>query len=475
MATETSASSTPMTLDQTLRRVLSIHPDVALSAIREDISKSNRNKIEGMLDPSFSVTSGLSDEKKPTTSLFAASGSNTARIQGQINQPLKDGSLLSGQWSYTRARQSYPATMPTAFLPTINPTYSSQIDLMYRYPILQGHDNPAYNFQAEALDAEVELSRASLELQKETLINQTIQAFFQVSIDQINVGIAKEALKRTDKLLSYQKKREVFGLIEEADLLQTQALKEKSRFNLQQASSTLSNDYAFLNRLMIRDIDTPLSIEAPRDIEKRLNDSSLNMLLRNGSEKRAIFKSLQARMKSAEARLSIAEDSDKMKLDVTGQAGTRALEAGRGQAFANGFRIQDRFIGINLELSDTIVDHAGKAGIQKAILDLEELKLAQIQAHENIKTEISTSFNALENDRKKLSAAYRQAKAEKRKYDAELERYQQGRTDLATVLQFESDLNNANLMAALQRIQIQMSAVHLLFTAGLISAETLGK
>lgn len=462
-------NSAPMSLESVIQQVISANPDLAVIAMKQDIAANNRAKIEGMLDPSYSVTAGISDEKKPTTSPFAATGTNSSRIQGQITQPLADGSSLSGQWSYARNHQQYPNTMPTAFLPSVNPAYSNQIDLIYRYPILQGRNKPTYHFQAEALDADIKTSRATIELQKEALVNQSVAAFFQLAIDQINVEIAQSASLRTKKLLTYQKKRQEFGLIEEADLLQTKALQEKTRFNLQQARSILSNDKVLLNRLMLRDHNAPLSIRIPNNLEQWLEKQSLNELIRTGLSRRAIFKSVDARMKAAEARLSMVEDEEKMRLDVTGQIGTRALEASQGQAFTNGFRVRDRFIGINLELSDTIGDHTSKANVQKAILDIEELKLTNIQAKESVKTEISTAYNTLQQSRNQLSAAYRQSESEQQKYDSELERYRQGRTDLSTVIQFENDLNNAHLITALQRIQVQMSAARVLVAAGLLT------
>ena len=66
--------------------------------------------------------------------------------------------------------------------------------------------------------------------------------------------------------------------------------------------------------------------------------------------------------------------------------------------------------------------------------------------------------------------AYRQARlrveAEKRKLDAELKRYREGRSDTATVVQFEGDLSNAERQAELLGVSLNLAEKQLAWAQG---------
>jgi len=448
----------PTALRDIIIEVLARHPDLSLGQLQVDLTAAASDKLEGMLDPQVNLSGNYSDETQPTTNPFAASGTNLAGISGSITKPLSDGSTLSGSLQYNRTRLNYPPTVPSAFQSTLNPNYQSRIDLTYRYPLLRGHGNPAYHEQKIASDQDTVSARWSVDVQRQALSGQVIALYYQLIADEISEQLAQEAVDRAEKLLQYQKLRERFGLIEAADRLQAEALLATRRMELENAGATLRRDRTDLNRLMLRRPEQPLHV-APlyRADQMPTEPPALAALLEQAERQRPIFKMIDARLQASEARLLAARDQHETRIDLVGQAGTRALTGTAGSALSQGFSVKDRFVGIGIEVSDTIGGHATAAGIRQAELTRQQALLQQKQARENITTELAGARTALLNARGTLSAARLRAAAERRKYAAELKRYREGRTDTATIVQFEGDLRLAELQAAMQAVTAEMA------------------
>ncbi len=474
-AADTGATS--LSLRDVLHEVLENHPDLSLSRLQVDLSATGTDKLEGMLDPQVKLSGNYSDETQPTTSPFAASGTNIAGVSGSISKPLADGSTLSGSLQYNRTRLNYPATVPTAFQSSLNPAYQSRIDLTYRYPLLRGHGNPSYHEQKAASEQDTAAARWSVDVQRQALSQQALALYYQVAADEISVQLSQEAVGRAEKLLQYQKFRENLGLIETADRLQAEALLTTRRLDLANARAALRRDRTDLNRLMLHAPDQPLRIGLGQQKQQLPSPPQvLDKLLQRAEQQRPEFRVIDARLAASEARLIAARDEHKTSVDLVGQVGSRALTGSAGTAFNNSFTVNDRFVGLGIEVSDTIGDHASEASIRAAELTREQALLQKRQARENIKTELADARTALLNARSTLQAARQRAAVEKRKFAAEMQRYRQGRTDTATIVQFEGDLRNAELQAALQAITAEMAARRIeLATGTLLSDITAGR
>ncbi|PCI45597.1 MAG: hypothetical protein COB41_01180 [Proteobacteria bacterium] len=445
-----------MSLADILHIVLSNHPDLALARVQEKSLRIERQNIEGMLDPKISLAGSLSDETSPTTSPFAASGNNRRLISGNITKLLGDGSTLTGSFNYNRTKVSYPASVPTFFQATINPTYQQQIDLIYRYPLLRGRGNPTYNEQRTSNAYNEEAARWNVAIQQEQLAAQAIRLYYQIASNVIAKKLAHETVLRAKKLLNYQKKRQRFGLIEETDQRQTEALLTSRKMDYANAKATLNNSITTLNRLMLRDADQPIQTDI-HSVLRSFKTAPMQTWLEQAQQQRPIFHMLDAQQASNDATLALRHDQHDTQVDLIAQVGTRSLSGSAGYTLGQGFTLNDRFISIGVELNDTLGGNSTKSAILKTELERERIHLQRLQSIENIKTELSTALTAYQNGKMMKDASQQHEQAEKIKFTTELERYRDGRSDTATLIQFEGDLRNAELQAALQDIQIQLA------------------
>lgn len=462
-------ASHDLSLDDVLQQVFEHNASLKITRLQVKSLQLDRAAIKEQLDPRASVKSTLSDETTPTTNPFAPSGINIGIITGSITQPLEDGSNLSLSASYSRSKTTYPSSVPKAFQATINPTYQHQIDLIYRYPLFKGHDNLVYQAQLKQMDANEHAAHWQVIMEKEQLAAQAIQLFFQMQANQVAIELSRDAVVRAKKLLKYQEKREHFGLIEKADRLQADALLSGRQLELVNAQGTWNNTQTSLNRLMHQPYNTPIQLHS--SIHPTLKTKHIQVLQAKAQQHRAIFMMLNAQEEAAHALLTQARENDRQQLDVIGQIGTRALSGSSLTALGQGFTLKDRYLGVGLEWSDSLVKHDIKPSIQKAELALERVQLQREQALNNINTEISQAIMQYDNAQMTQATAQSRVEMEKEKFNAEMRRYHVGRSNTATIVQFEGELHAAELQSSLQNIQMQWALKRIQLSTGLLLQE----
>lgn len=456
------AQAEPLTLEDVFQEVVRQSPDLAVTEMQAAIAEADLGRVESLLDTQARASIMVSDEKKPTSSPFMASQTKLGIFNSSLSKPLEDGSSLTASLNYTRSRVSYPAGSPIVL--SMNPSYQEQIDLSYRYPLLKNHANPAYHQALLAGQSNVGAATWQQSLVAEQLLGRVINLYFQLVANEIALKQANNGLERAGELLAYQKYREAFGLIEAADRLQAEALLATRKMDAVRADAALKQSQAALKRLMQRPANDHLSLRSnflPSNNTLPDTDSLLEEAM-----SRPQFKMLEDQLQAADANIEIARNEDRMQVDVIAQLGTRSLSASAGTAAAQGMSVKDRYVGIGLEFSDSWEGRSARAALRKAQLQREQILRQQAQQRDAVLTDLTNVRINLESGLSILQATRARMRAEKKKYQAEMQRYREGRSDTATVIQFEGDLRNAELQAALQSIVVEQSRRQLALLRG---------
>ncbi len=457
------AAEEHISLKQVIEQVLHNHPDLRISHIDSAIAATDSERIQGLLDPHIQASAGIAQDQTPVSSSFQPTETRIARFDAGASKTLAFGDTLGVDFRYNRNLQLFNSPFASQ-LASINPAYRSQMNLSYRHPLLKGNGLPAY---AQGLAAAEQRHRAS-RLQSAVLAHQlaltALNLFYQMALDDVNIHYARLAVDRARRLLAYQRQRETFGLIEETDRLQAEALLATRQTQLQQAIARRETDQTSLNRLMLQPATRSLHITLPpvaADTPEPLPEA-----LQQARRTRPELHLLEARLKAAEADLLIARDEDQVQLDVIAELGTRALDAAAAGAAGKTFSINDHYAALSLELSDTITGHREKAAIRSAELRKQRIQAEHSKSLETIHDELAAAATAIRTITPTVSLTRKQAAVELRKFNEELERYRQGRTDTATLVQFEGDLHNAELQAELQRLRLQLAQQQYLWAKG---------
>jgi outer membrane protein TolC len=217
---------------------------------------------------------------------------------------------------------------------------------------------------------------------------------------------------------------------------------------------------------MLQPSNKPLTTQLIINKKPLQQHFNIERLLQQAEKQRAIFQALHADESVNHANSHIALDQSDTQLDVIAKVGSRAVSGSAGYTFGQGFTLNDRFISIGVEVSDTLGGNTAKANIQKVELERERIALQRKQAIEQVKTALSTAITNYENATMLIKSSLLRKQAEQRKFNAEMKRYREGRSDTATIVQFEGDLRTAELQAALQDIQMQLAAKQISLATG---------
>jgi len=457
------ASAEEMSLKQVIKTVLAHHPDLNISRIDSAIAATETGRVEGILDPVISANVLASTEKIPTISEFQPSENRIGTLTGAISKPLAGGDTLGADFNYTRSSQGFKSPF-AAQLALFNPFYRNQININYRHPLFKGSDRPDYNQSLISAQAGREQAEKQRQVIAHDLTLRVINAYYQLASDDINIDIAEQAVKRAKKLLAYQRSREKFGLIEKADRLQAEALLAARKTDLQRSKSVRMNNQNVLNQLMLRTPDAEITVEHGK--QQSAATPGIDTAIKQAKQLRPELQVLKAQMQAANAQLAIARDADQVQLDVVASLGTRALEKTPLAAGAAGFSAYDHFASLSLELSDSLGRTTANAAVRKAELQRQRIQAQHISALKQIRDDISSAKTAIISGKPTLVMSRKQVLAEQLKFNAEIKRYRQGRSDTATVVQFEGELRNAALNAQLQQLTIELAETQLAWAQG---------
>ncbi len=465
LASYPASASEPLSLKQVLESILINHPDLKINQIDRSIAKTESLRVEGMLDPTIAATFKASEEKVPVSSDFQASETRLGQISGSISKPLSIGGIVSANFTYNRTGQAYNSPI-AAQLSRFNPAFHNQVNLSYRHSLFKGANRPDYHQSLLLAEAGVESAEIQSQVIMQGLSLQAINAFYQLAADEINIHIAEQAVQRSKKLLNYQRSRENFGLIEKADRLQAEALLAARNTDMQRAKAQRLADQSMLNRLMLRASDTPIAIQIANITS--IKPPSIAEAIEQAESLRPELLLLITQMKSADAQLLMALDADQVQLDVIAEVGTRALATSLGKAVTRGFEVNDQryYAGLSFELSEVLGRNSSNATIRKAELSRQRILSQRQQIIQQIQDDIAAASTTITSGIPTLAIAKKQVAAEERKFAAEMKRYRQGRSDTATLVQFEGELRNATLNAELQQLTLQLAEKQLIWAEG---------
>jgi len=468
-----SSAAQPLSLKAVFESIREHHPDLKLNRIDHSIAQTEHMRIEAMLDPTVAANIIASEEKTPVSSDFQASETRLGQLSGNIAKPLSNGGTLAANFTYNRTSQAFNSPL-AAQLALFNPAFRNQINVSYRHPLFKGADRPDYHLSLLMADAGLDAADLQAQVIMHTLSLQAINAYYQLAADDINIHIAEQAVKRAKKLLGYQRSRENFGLIEKADRLQASALLAARRTDLQQAKAQRLNNQSVLNRIMLRPFNTSIIIPPIPPVQQTHIAAAVNTnAIVQAEQFRPELQWLHAQLKIADAQLLMTLDGDQIQLDVIAEAGTRALANDAVNGLARGLTVNDQryYAALSFEFSDVLGRNSNRAAIRKAELQRQRIIMQRQQSVESIKNDIAAASSAITAGIPTLVIAKKQVLAEQRKFAAEMQRYRQGRSDTATLVQFEGELRNASLHAELQQLSLHLADKQLTWAQGKLLPE----
>lgn len=454
-----------ITLATAIRMTLERRPETGITAWDAALAAAALERSDAALDPRVTLRAGAYDDRTPVLSGFQPAETLFAGLDAAISKPLHNGGTLTLTADYSRTRLRYDSAF-AAQLSLLNPAWRGGVKVDYRHPLLRGAGRVEEETARAVAGTELQAARLRQRILARELALQTVEAFFRLLADEVRVRVAANALSRAERLLEDQRFRARFGLVEEADLIQSEALITAQRLERQRAQASAMSSRTALNRLMLRDVDAPLETVTP---VPGGNPPALSRGLHEAERQRDEFALLRLERDVAEARLRLAREQARPQLDVIAEAGVFALE--RRPVDAVWLDPEDRYVGLSLEFTDTLGRRAANAELRSALFTLRRAEAREAELREQLHDQLSAIHVGLVTGGESLRLAIGRMQAERRKYEAEAERYRDGRSDTATLVRFESELTAAELDVEMQRLTLALADRQFAWARGVLLDE----
>jgi outer membrane protein TolC len=432
-----SNSSFALSLEEYLAQTKEQNLGYKASQTASEASDLLSNKAFLLTSPNLFATAQNGFEKQNQAVTFVRYAKlKTENYSIGVEQDFSFG--LNGKLYYNVDRNEYEGLTSTSFTPI---SYQTNPVLQLTVPLWQGvlgseikarRDLTYYSNQADQFNSKADSVSFMIDAEK---------SYWQLVMTKEIVIISKDALTQAQKLLQSAVKKARMNLGEKADVLQAQADVENKKLQLKQAENEA--------RIAARNFNQKRYVNSDivKDKLSEINFNNLEKLFINKEMPgiRADVKAAAANTKSAVASAKVEEESNKPKLDLSGQYGFNGLETRRSEAINSSFAQSgdEAYIGIKFSMPLAIglqsdIKKGAKASASAARMDYRQKVFDQQNDWQNL-------LQNLQDYQENLRLSRKIENLQKLKLTNERSLLKQGRTSTYQVLLFEQDYNQARI------------------------------
>lgn len=408
-------------------------------------SKEVTKQVRSQYDSVISVSGGRTDLESSGINPLYGEKTITDNFRLGLSKNLQNtGGTLSLTWKNTRTDSD------SVFISQLgypNPTFDSDITLSYSQPLLKNFKGNNDKSTIEISHLSENISSMSLKLQINILVNRIENAFLSLNFARENLKTQKKSLERSKKLLTLNKEKLEDGLVEEVDIIATEAA-----ITMREVSILTAGDFVLSTednlrkiaglkadaRLKCRFISKAHSEFKPEDTaEEEVVKTALsrNLALRI-IEKQLAINSLECKIKENEKfpSLDFVTSYGMGNTGVSWSDNNDALASMDNPAWYVGFNLN--YFPKN-SLAKSMLRQKEYTR-EKSSVDLEDKKSEIITECRIIARRINTSTLYAE-------AAWKSLNLQKKKLQLEEIKFSQGRSSIQWILKYQDDLSEAEI------------------------------
>ncbi len=330
-----------LALEEAIRLALIYNLDLQTDRLAEDRFRREVKIADAGFDPLFRTNYTLSRFRQPSVS-FLDFGSTTSQIAVNPFESDRWDAAISG---LLKTGTSYELTVggarnnnPESGIFSLNPRYSSSVELQLTQPILRGFGDDTVLTGLRVASRNVEISSLELRSRVEDTCVAVANAYWDLLFARKDLEVKEQALVEAEELRAINQRKLDVGTGTEIDVIDSEANIETQRAgiidarnfrgNAQDALLDLINDPAkrvggLENPLFLNVEIFPVTEPNLEDVEIVLSDS-VSLALEQRTEVRQALLAIL----NTEDFLRRAEDDTLPRLDLTGSWGNSGLEGG---------------------------------------------------------------------------------------------------------------------------------------------------
>jgi outer membrane protein TolC len=440
----------PLGLAQCVAMALDKNFDLRIQRHTAENSRDALEITKAEYDPTLRATLGKtfseSDYRRATDGNWTNNTGNNIEITAAATQKVITGATL--QLSTGVNRNS--AATNRAY----NGVYDSDVVFSVRQPVLK---NFGANVNRAAIDrARLGVARANEDLKASVLavVRSVETAYYNLAYYRAQLEVRRFSLDLSQKLLDENRARKATGVAIELEVLQAELSVANARRDLLVAEKSLhdaeDNLLALINPFEFAAMIGPLSIDDIGSPDVSF-DKSYKLALDNTPE----YASAQYAIRQYEIDAKAAKRNQLPTLDVGASVGVGAPDYNTGRAYDRAFNGGNYNWGVDATFSIPWSRRAEKAAWRQAMNNLDREKVRLQQVDQDILVSVRTAVRAVQTSEEGVRITTFATQLSEKQYEAQIARYDAGRSTFNLVLDFMEDLNEARVNELQARLSLR--------------------
>jgi outer membrane protein len=459
-----SGSSTPMTLEDAVRRAIDNNLEMAVERLNPQTFDFTLASLRANYKPTATSQIGRRDNVRPPTNLLNPGSPNVSTMT------YNSGIVQNVPWgggNYSLTFNNNKIVSPTDQLARFDPQFNSSYLFSYTQPLMRGFriDQTRQQMQTAVIN------RDNAELNLKARTTNTLAAVRAAYWDYVYsiqaVDVARQSLALASKLLSDNKIRVEVGTMAPMDVVQAEAEEATRQQALTTATATMRTAELSLKRLIVSGTSDPLwaqhieptdrpdfqtvSIDVEGAVRSALGQRTDLQIARNAFEANNVLLKSQRDQSLPDVDALVtygASGLGGVQWNLTGsgldqQRSGVLVDGGYNKALSTLFNREFPNWQFALNVNYPIGGNAAEAQAARTRLLIQQNQ-AQIRASElTVATEVTNAALQVTNSTEALAAARAARDLSQRRLDAEMSRFEVGMSNNYQVVQSQRDLREA--------------------------------
>lgn len=467
-----------MTLQEAIDRALELNLGLQSSKLNPVLQAWSQRAAQAAFRPTLNSNFGFNNATQQSTSQLDG-GARTSTKRTTLNTSLSQafpwyGGRLSANFNNSRSESN------NAFS-TRNPSFSSNVNLQYTQPLLNGRAADNQRAQLETQQIQGEIIEMQLDTEAQNLVDDVRRAYWTLRATLEQIEIQRRSLAQQQRLLTENQVRQQAGRATEYQVIQNQAQVASAQQSLLNAEIQWRNQELQFKQLLLGGADDPLLLQTinPTDTPDLALQSvtvDIQAAIERALSERSDLRVQREQRRISEVNLAVSESSALPTLDLSasyslaGVGGNLFERSGLGGApvlvesggYFDGLGSIADFDNptwnISLTASYPLGVNSAKANLERSRLQLRQQDLALRNQELQIVTQVTSAGLAVDNTLLQYQAAQRSREASEQNAAAEQVRFGLGVATNFEVLTAQNQLTSARL-SELQALINHINAV----------------
>lgn len=362
-----------------------------------------------------------------------------------LEKKLESGNTfsISGKYAHSDSDQVLFSLSP-------NPSDTTNLDINYRIPLLEGKGNQQYQFDTRKALIEKNIAEIEKKKIKQDLILKLIDIYYLVATIDSRLETANKSLVRTQKLRKYIKNNINLGLLEKGDVLQVDSqiytlnLEKQKILDLREKQITAINRFLnkpYLSEFKIVASDLTLNYQSEED-EKIISD-----VINHDYD----VEKLKAQDKLLESALLLNRSNEKNKLDLVFSVGVQNRS---GNSSTGSIDDTDTTGMMKFEYRNALDKRAFSSARLQIQVDREKNREQAASLKKDLEYDAYKFLKQVRKSKEIVHLTNKRTNNEELKYKDILKRFKNGRSTTNIVIQFDNERIRSELEYETERYEL---------------------